>query len=159
MSEARPYSPARLAVSVACAGGVAAAAMLAVGYLFNRVEATIPGIAAEYAQSPGFRPWPGWTERYMLLHPIWFGFVFAAGFVVWSRGQNAATWQAACCRGASYGGLLFLVGSMPVFALIYASFQVSPQLIAVSWAGRNFAQYVVAGMCVGMALWVRQWSR
>jgi hypothetical protein len=49
-----------------------------------------------------------------------------------------------------YGLLVFVVGSLPVFALVYASFQVSPELVAVSWAGRNLTQYVTAGACVGL---------
>jgi hypothetical protein len=65
-------------------------------------------------------------------------------------GRPARNWRSAGLRGAGFGGLLFVVGSLPVFALVYASFRVSPELVAVSWAGRNLAQYVVAGICVGL---------
>lgn len=126
----------------------AAAAMLAVGNLFNQIESALPGIPAEYASNPAFREWPGWTESYMLAHPVWFGFLFAAGFLVWMRGEAALTWRAAYLTGASYGATLFVVGSLPIFALMYASFSVSAELVSVSWAGRNLSQYVVAGVCV-----------
>jgi hypothetical protein len=135
---------------VAGAGAAAAVAMLAVGGMFDLIEAAIPSIPGEYKAGPGFRPWPGWTKGYMFAHPIWFGFVFAVGFAVVTRLRPASGWLTAGCRGAVYGGLLFLLGSLPVFALVYASFLVSPELVAVSWAGRNLAQYVVAGVCVGM---------
>ena len=124
--------------------------MLAVGCLFNKVEAAIPSIPAEYKTGPGFRSWPGWTEGYMLAHPIWFGFVFAIGFALVAHGRASGSYLSAGLRGAAYGGLVFVVGSLPVFALVYASFRVSPELVAVSWAGRNLAQYVVAGVCVGL---------
>ena len=140
----------RVALTVAAAGVAAAVAMLAVGKVFDLIEAAIPSIPAEYASDPGFRPWPGWTKGYMFAHPIWFGFVFAGGFAVVTRLCPAGGWAAAAWRGAGYGVLLFLVGSLPVFALVYASFRVSPELMAVSWAGRNLVQYVVAGACVGL---------
>jgi hypothetical protein len=131
-------------------GVVAALAMLAVGWVFNQIEATIPSIPAEYESGPGFRTWPGWTAGYMLAHPIWFGFVFAVGFALVARGRAAGSYWSAGIRGAAYGGLVFAVGSLPVFALVYASFRVSPQLVAVSWAARNLGQYVLAGVLVGL---------
>jgi hypothetical protein len=143
-------SATRCAAVVALSGGVAAMGMLAVGLVFNKIEEDIPAIPAEYENPAVFRTWPGWTEGYMLAHPIWFGFVFATGFMVVIRGQVGPRWLSAGCSGAAYGGLLFLIGSLPVFALVYASFRVSPKLIAVSWAGRNLAQYVVAGGLVGL---------
>jgi hypothetical protein len=143
-------SATRWAAVVALSGGVAAMGMLAVGLVFNKLEENIPSIPAEYKNPAVFRTWPGWTEGYMLAHPIWFGFVFAAGFLVVTRGRVHPRWLSAGCSGATYGGLLFLIGSLPVFALEYASFRVSPELIAISWAGRNLAQYVVAGGLVGL---------
>jgi hypothetical protein len=131
-------------------GVVAALSMLAVGWVFNKIEATIPSIPAEYESGPGFRTWPGWTEGYMLVHPIWFGFVFAVGYALVARGRAACSYLSAGIRGAAYGGLVFVVGSLPVFALVYASFRVSPELVAVSWAARNLAQYVIAGLLVGV---------
>ena len=49
----------------------------------------------------------------------------------------------------AFGGLL-VIGSLPVFVLVYASFRVSPELVAVSWAARSLAQYVIAGVLVGL---------
>jgi hypothetical protein len=149
-------SATRCAAVVVLSGAVAALAMLAVGVGFNKLEESVPGISGEYENKAIFRDWPGWTEAYMLAHPIWFGFVFAAGFVIATcfvaeiRARVRTGWLSAGCLGAAYGGLLFLAGSLPVFALVYASFRVSPELIAVSWAGRNLAQYVVAGGLVGV---------
>lgn len=137
-------------VPLLLSGIAAVIALLAVGWVFNQIEAAIPSIPAEYKTSPCFRPWPGWTERYMFVHPIWFGFVFAGGWVVVRRGRSPDGWGRAAGAGAVYGLLLFAVGSLPVFALVYASFQVSPVLVAVSWAGRNLAQYATAGACVGL---------
>jgi hypothetical protein len=131
-------------------GVVAALSMLAVGWVFNKIEAAIPSIPAEYKNGPGFRTWPGWTEGYMLAHPIWFGFVFAAGFALVARGRALGSYVSAGSRGAAYGGLVFLVGSLPVFVLVYASFRVSPVLIVISWAARNLAQYVIGGVLVGL---------
>jgi hypothetical protein len=134
-------------------GVAAAGSMLAVGWGFNKIEAGIPSIRAEYENGPGFRAWPGWTEGYMLAHPIWFGFVFAAGFDVVGRGRPSGSCLSSGLRGAVYGGLVFVVGSLPVFALVYASFDVSLELIAVSWAARNLAQYLIAGVCMGFVAW------
>jgi hypothetical protein len=86
----------------------------------------------------------------MLAHPIWFGIVFAAGFALVDHGRAPRGYVAAGLRGAGYGGLIFVVGSLPVFALVYASFRVSPELLAVSWAARNLAQYVIAGVLVAL---------
>jgi len=138
--------------------------MLAVGLVFNKLEGDIPSIPAEYKNPAVFRPWPGWTEGYMLAHPIWFGFVFATGFMVVTRGQVRPKWLSAGCSGAAYGGLLFLIGSFPVFALVYASFRVSAELIAVSWVARNLTQYVVAGGLVGLVtraglIWLQRSKR
>jgi hypothetical protein len=124
--------------------------MLAVGWVFNKIEAAIPSIPAEYKNGPGFRTWPGWTEGYMLAHPVWFGFVFAAGFALVARGRALGSHVSSGSRGAAYGGLVFLVGSLPVFFLVCASFRVSPELVAISWAARNLAQYVIARVLVGL---------
>jgi hypothetical protein len=142
------------AASVLLSGVVAALSMLLVGCVFNKIQAAIPSIPAEYKNGPGFRTWPGWTEGYMLAHPIWFGFVFAAGYALVVRGRASDYVRAVFC-GAAYGGLVFVVGSLPVFALVYASFRVSPELFAVSWAARNLAQYVIAGALVAL---VAHWS-
>ena len=138
-------------MTVAAAGESAASAMMAVGWFFNQIEGAIPSIVVEYATSPIFRFYPGWPEAYMLAHPVWFGFVFAAGFTAVNRLRPTRGWIRAWSRGVGYGALLFVIGSLPILAMVYASFKVSLLLIAVSWASRNLAQYVIAGGCVGFA--------
>jgi hypothetical protein len=135
---------------VAFGGGVLAGlGLLGVGLAFNQIEESIPAIGAEY-RPPVFRPWPGWSETYMLLHPVWFGFLFALVFALLGRGRNVGAWGQEAVRGALYGASVFAVGSLPVFALIYASFQVSATLVGVSWALRNVTQYTVAGLGLGL---------
>jgi hypothetical protein len=128
--------------------------MLVVGWAFDKLEYLLPAIKAEYENKDVFRIWPGWTEIYMRAHPCWFGFVFAFVYVLLllrqrdlpaSRGQ--AVWS-----GVQYGAVVFLVGSLPVFALIYASFQVRLWLLALSWVARNLAQYVLAGAVLGLVV-------
>jgi hypothetical protein len=139
---------------VAIVGGVVAALiLLGVGLAFNVIEKCIPAIGAEY-HPPVFRPWPGWSETYMLLHPLWFGFLFALIFAMLSRRRDVKAWWKEALCGALYGAVVFAVGSLPIFVLIYASFNVSATLVAVSWALRNVAQYTVAGFCLGLFRWV-----
>jgi hypothetical protein len=145
---------------VALGGGVVAGLiLLTVGLAFNEIEARIPTIGAEYHDSPVFRPWPGWSRTYMILHPVWFGFVFALVFALLGRGRNVGTWQREALRGALYGVAVFAVGSLPVFVLIYASFRVSATLVGVSWALRNLTQYTLAGLCLGLLTWATASSR
>jgi hypothetical protein len=89
----------------------------------------------------------------MLLHPVWFGFLFALVFAALGRGRNVGTWRREALRGAVYGSAVFAVGSLPVLRLIYASFQVSATLVGVSWALRNVTQYTFAGLGLGLFAW------
>ena len=91
----------------------------------------------------------------MWAHPVWFGFVFAAGYALINAGRIQSGWGPAAGCGLAYGAMVFLVGSLPVFALIYASFRVSQELVAVSWAARNLAQYAAAGLMLGLV--ARAW--
>src|SRR5207249_948693 len=50
--------------------------------------------------------------------------------------------------GAAFGVLVFLVGSLPVFLLNFASFRV-PAVILASWVVQSLAQYVAAGALLG----------
>lgn len=133
--------------AVAASGLVAGLLMLAVGWVFDLVEAAWPPIQAEYANKTIFRDWPGWSQSYMLAHPLWYGFLFALGYALLGRAPGG--WRAGAARGAAFGALVFLVGSAPIFALMYASLRLSPELLLVSWAARNCMQYVVAGCAVG----------
>jgi hypothetical protein len=130
-------------------GATAALAMLAVGGVFELMD-DVTGISAEYKNNPAFRKaW--WINVYFWIHPVWFGFVFAAGFGV-THGRPIGDWGSAGRWGAAYGGFLFVVGSLPIFALIYTSFNVSLELVIVSWAARNLVQYLVAGFCIGLVM-------
>jgi hypothetical protein len=133
-------------------GGIAALVMLGVGLAFNQLEFLFPAIQLEYENKAVFRIWPGWSQLYMLAHPCWFGFVFALVYVLAIPGRVPTSRGRAIGTGVLYGTLVFVVGSFPVFALIYASFQVSPELLVISWAARNLVQYVVAGAVLGLVV-------
>jgi hypothetical protein len=44
---------------------------------------------------------------------------------------------------------VFLVGSLPIFLITYASFTVSVEIVA-SWVLQNACQYLLAGAAVGV---------
>jgi hypothetical protein len=149
--QASPQPPLLWRFGIILVGGVTTGlTMLGVGIAFNTLEGAFPAIQVEYANKAIFRDWPGWTESYFWIHPLWFGFVFALGFVLVNRGRLTAGWRQTASNGALYGGLVFFVGSLPVFALLYASFRVSAELILVSWVARNLTQYVIAGVFLGL---------
>jgi hypothetical protein len=150
MSNCPRPSPLRRFVAVLLGGGIAGAVMLVVGWAFDHLEALFPAIKEEYDNKAVFRNWPGWTETYMRVHPCWFGFVFALVYVLVSRARLPAGSGPAIKYGVLYGAFVFLVGSFPVFVLMYASFQVSMELMAVSWVARNLAQYLIAGLFLGL---------
>lgn len=141
-----------LVVTVVAGSITAVFVMLAVGWLFDRLEAMIPSIAAEYQNHAVFRTWPGWTEFYMRIHPCWFGFVFSVVYILATPSRSIIGRRSAVIHGACYGLLVFSIGSLPVFALIYASFQVSLRLMLISWVARNLAQYVIAGAFLGLVI-------
>src|SRR3954470_19571405 len=103
------------------------ATLLAVGAAFYfGVPLVAPGLPPQFKNATLFRPWAGWTSAYMLIHPLWFGVVFAAVYLALrSPGGPLAGWRG----GAIYGAGVFLVGSFPVYLLALASFQVSPEVI------------------------------
>lgn len=150
MQPGNGFHPAIAAGFVLVGGLAAGLLMLAVGWCFDQVETLIPSIPAEYQTNPAFRPWPGWTKSYMAAHPLGFGFLFTAVFVVLGWSQPEQSWVVEARRGGMFGALIFLVGSLPIFLLIFASFRVSPTLVAVSWALRNAMQYTAAGMGLGV---------
>ncbi len=124
----------------------AALALFVVGGVFHLgVPAVAPGLPPQYADPALFRPWAGWTRAYMLIHPLWFGAVFAAAYLVLqSRGALPLGWRG----GLLYGLGVFAVGGLPVYLLAFASFRVSTQIIA-SWVAQAACQYLVAGAAVG----------
>jgi hypothetical protein len=105
-----------------------------VGTLFHLLVPMIaPGIRPQFLNAALFRPWPGWTFTYMVINPFGYGF---SAFPSGGRG------------GLVYGAGVFVVGSLPVYLLAFASFQVSPEVI-LSWVVQSLAQYVLAGMALG----------
>jgi len=125
---------------------VAAAVLLAVGVLFHfGLPIAAPDIPPQFGNATLFRPWAGWTSTYMLLHPLWFGAVFAAVYLgLRSRGGLRVGWRG----GVVYGAGVFLVGSLPVYLLAYAAFQVSPEVISW-WVAQSLCQYLAAGAALG----------
>ena len=125
---------------------VAGMTLFAVGALFHlAVPLVAPNIEPQFGNAALFRPWTGWTSTYMALHPFGFGVVFTAVFL-WLRARSgvAGNWQG----GLAYGFGVFLVGSLPVYLLAFASFQVSSAVI-VSWVLHSACQYILAGVAVG----------
>jgi hypothetical protein len=104
-----------------------------------------PKIPPQFANDKLFRPWSGWTSTYMAIHPFAYGFVFAAIFLGLRRATN---FPPGIRGGLLFGAGVFLVGSLPVYLLAFASFQVSREII-VSWIVQSLTQYMLAGMAVG----------
>src|SRR5262249_36546122 len=91
--------------------------------------------------------WAGWTKGYMALHPWLFGILFAGVF----HGARAVVGSAnlgGMRDGLLYGLAVFAVGSFPVYALNFASFQVSAGVVA-SWLAPGLSQYSLAGLVLG----------
>jgi hypothetical protein len=116
-----------------------------VGYLFYvAVPVVVPAIPGHYENAALFRPWAGWTSAYMCIHPFGYGIVFALayhGLRSWCAFPSG--WRGGCAFGAG----VFLVGSLPVFLVAYASFTVSAEVVA-SWVLQNACQYLLAGVSV-----------
>ena len=125
---------------------VASAVVFAVGVVFHfGVKTLAPSIQTEYENAELFRPWAGWTSTYMLVHPFLFGVIFSAVYLVLNSPNGPlAGWRG----GAIYGAGVFLVGSLPVFLLAFASFKVSPEVIGC-WVAQNLCQCVAAGAAIG----------
>jgi hypothetical protein len=118
-----------------------------VGYLFYQaVPAIVPSIPPQYQNAALFRPWAGWTSTYMFFHPFGYGVVFGlayCGLRSWCAFPSG--WRGGCAFGAG----VFLVGSLPIFLIAYASFTVSAEIVA-SWVLQNACQYLLAGVSVGV---------
>jgi hypothetical protein len=123
-----------------------------VGYLFYQaVPAIVPAIPPQYENAALFRLWAGWTSTYMFFHPFGYGVVFAlayCGLRLWCAFPSG--WRGGCAFGAG----VFLVGSLPIFLIAYASFTVSAEIIA-SWLLQNACQYLLAGVSVGVVAGLR----
>ena len=125
---------------------VAGFTMFLVGSVFFfLVPVLFPDIEEQYKNIALFRPWPGWTSTYMKFHPFLYGPVFAAVFLTLRKGSKFPT---GIRGGFLYGAGVFSVGSLPVFVLAFASFQVSLDIIG-QWILQNLCQYLAAGIAVG----------
>ena len=121
--------------------------MFAVGLLFHILGPLIaPGLGQHYKNRDLFREWNGWTSTYMLMHPFLFAPVFSAVFLLLRKTSGVPSGVGG---GIIYGAGVFCVGSLPIFLLVYASFQVPFTVIAL-WVVQNLCQYLAAGI----ALWV-----
>ena len=124
------------------------AVLCAVGVAFHYLTPLVaPGLEAEYRNEALFRSWGGWTGYYMLAHPWLFGVPFAGVFL----GARALVGNAnlgGVRDGLLYGLAVFVVGSLPVYALNFASFQVSAGVVA-SWVLQSMCQYSLAGLALG----------
>jgi hypothetical protein len=122
------------------------ATMFTVGGLFYLFE---PGsITVEYENKALFREWGGWTGTYMILHPFWYGLVFGTVYLLLlKRGCVAPGWR----DSIIYGLVVFLVGSLPVFLIAYASFNVQLKVI-IYWIIQNACQYLAAGLAVALVV-------
>jgi hypothetical protein len=127
---------------------VSGVTLFAVGTAFHFLVPIVwPGIQQAYRDQRLFRPWTGWTRIYMVIHPWLYGLLFAAAFV----GLRAALGPAnlsAMQVGLCYGLAVFLVGSLPIFALNFASLQV-PAGVMGTWMLQNLCQYAAAGVALG----------
>ena len=120
--------------------------LFAVGAVFHfGVPVVAPGIPSQFANTALFRPWDGWTSTYMVLHPFIYGIVFAAVFLGFRR---CFSFSPGVRAGLLYGASVFVVGSLPVYLLAFASFQVSSEVI-FSWIAQSLAQYLLAGITLG----------
>ena len=132
--------------------------MLGVGCLFHYVlvPTLAPGLENEYKNRALFRSLAGWPGIYMFLHPLLYGVLFAAAFRLVGGVERVQKWWQGLIVGACFGLAVFLVGSLPVYLLNYASFAVKPAVI-LSWVAQSLCQYVTAGAALGIhSAWAPQ---
>lgn len=115
------------------------------GVFYFLVPFIAPGIKRQYENLALYRDWNGWTSTYMLIHPFIYALVFAAAFL---KLRHETSFPAGIKGGFIYGAGVFCVGSLPVFLLAFASFQVSVEIM-LSWIMRNLCQYLAAGVAIG----------
>ncbi len=125
---------------------VAGIMMFLIGSVFFfLVPVMFPEIEQLYQNIALFRPWRESTSTYMMLHPFLYGPIFAAVFLALRKGT---TFPAGIRGGFLYGAGVFSVGSLPIFVLEFAAFQVTADLIGL-WIFQNLCQYLAAGIAVG----------
>jgi hypothetical protein len=119
--------------------------LFAVGGIFHLLMPGIaPGLPPQFNNVALFRPWNGWTSIYMALHPFWYGVVFAG---IYLGLRKRCSFPAGLLGGFTYGAGVFLVGSFPMYALVFASFQVSVEVITF-FIMQSACQYVAAGVAI-----------
>ena len=119
--------------------------MFLVGSMFFfLVPVLLRDIDLQYKNTALFRSWLEWTSTYMKFHPFLYGPVFAAVFLSLRKGTM---FPSGISGGLTYGAGVFTVGSLPVFMLAFASFQVSAEIISL-WILQNLCQYLAAGIAV-----------
>lgn len=128
----------------------AIATLWGVGGIFHlAVGALRPHVEHEFHNTNLFRPWPLWTSKYMAIHPLWFGVVFASVYL-WLRSRGGI--RPGIREGSIYGAGVFVVGSLPVYVLAFASFAVILEVI-FWWIVQSALQYITAGAVMG---WISQ---
>jgi hypothetical protein len=83
----------------------------------------------------------------MVVHPWIYGLLFSGAFLILREAIGSANFGG-MGDGVRYGVAVFAVGSLPVYALILASFQVSG-VIVLTWVCQSFCQYSLAGFVLG----------
>lgn len=128
---------------------VAGAMLFAVGTVFHfALPSLVPALSTAYTDHPElFRTWPGWTRTYMICHPFLYGFVFASGFHALQTMKKESIYFGTMA-GAFYGMLVFVMGSLPVYLLNYASLRV-PSIVIMAWVFQSLLQYTAAGALLG----------
>lgn len=124
-----------------------AVVMLAVGSLFFAgTKLFAPSLDRMFLDHPEiFRPWPIPTLVYMVAYALAYGTVFGAAYLFLQRRLQLA---GGVISGLQYGLLLWVVGSAPIFLLMYASAKI-PGPIVVAWILQNLVQYLVTGSTLG----------
>ena len=121
--------------------------MFLVGTVFFFVVPVLfPDVERQYRNIELFRSRLEWTSTYMKFHPFLYGPVFAAIFLALRKGT---AFPAGIRGGLVYGAGVFFVGSLPVFVLAFASFQVPAEIISL-WILQNHCQYLAAGVALGI---------
>jgi hypothetical protein len=126
------------------------AVMFVVGLIFHLLlPLLLPGWQQQFANASLFRPWQGWTSWYMVLHPFLNGVLLTGAYLVAREVFGHPTALQGIPGGLGFGLAVCVAGSLPIYALNYASFQVSASLV-LSWVVHTTCQYAAAGAVLGL---------
>jgi len=114
------------------------------GAFYLAVPLVVPAIPPQFENAALYRPWAGWTSTYMALHPLWYAPLFALAYL-WLRGRGLFS---GLDGGLAYGLAAFALGGLPGFALSFASFQMSPEVLAC-WLLQSVCQHALTGTAIG----------